>query len=91
MVSVRERPPAADGDEAGIAVFGEDHGCSPSVAFAQTRLILLPDMDPTVLSRRVHHIRIPHKGQTVMRFNCTMLETKKQRPQDQKIRGRATG
>src|SRR5919199_2517882 len=26
MVGVRERPPAADGDEAGVAVFGEDHG-----------------------------------------------------------------
>ena len=26
MVRVRERPPAADGDEAGVAVFGENHG-----------------------------------------------------------------
>ena len=26
MVGVRERPPAADGDEAGIAVFWQDHG-----------------------------------------------------------------
>ncbi|CAA9565831.1 MAG: hypothetical protein AVDCRST_MAG19-2243 [uncultured Thermomicrobiales bacterium] len=26
MVGVRERPPAANGDEAGVAVFGEDHG-----------------------------------------------------------------
>jgi hypothetical protein len=26
MVGVRERPPAADGDEAGVAIFGEDHG-----------------------------------------------------------------
>src|SRR5574341_2088120 len=25
MVGVRERPPAADGDEAGVAIFGEDH------------------------------------------------------------------
>jgi hypothetical protein len=35
MVGVRERPPAADGDEAGIAVFREDHGCTHSVASAQ--------------------------------------------------------
>ena len=35
MVGVRERPPAADGDEAGVAVFGEDHGCTCPVAFAQ--------------------------------------------------------
>ena len=28
MVGVRERPPAADGDEAGVAVFGEDQGCT---------------------------------------------------------------
>jgi hypothetical protein len=26
MIGVRERPPAADGDEAGVAGFGEDHG-----------------------------------------------------------------
>jgi hypothetical protein len=35
MVGVRERPPAADGDEAGVAVFGEDHGCTRPVASAQ--------------------------------------------------------
>jgi hypothetical protein len=35
MVRVRERPPAADGDEAGVAVFGEDHGCTRPVASAQ--------------------------------------------------------
>jgi len=26
MVGVRKRPPTADGDEAGVAIFGEDHG-----------------------------------------------------------------
>jgi hypothetical protein len=26
MVAVRERPSAADGDEAEVAVFGQDHG-----------------------------------------------------------------
>jgi hypothetical protein len=26
MVGVRKRPPAADGDEAGVTIFGEDHG-----------------------------------------------------------------
>jgi hypothetical protein len=26
MVGVRERPPAADGDEARVAVFWQDHG-----------------------------------------------------------------
>ncbi len=31
MVGVRERPPAADGDEAGVAVFGEDYGCTRPV------------------------------------------------------------
>ena len=35
MVGVRERPPAADGDEAGITVFGEDYGCTLPVASAQ--------------------------------------------------------
>src|SRR5256885_16639661 len=35
MVGVRERPPAADGDETGVAVFGEDHGCTRPVASAQ--------------------------------------------------------
>ena len=35
MVGVRKRPPAADGDEAGVAVFGEDHGCTRPVASAQ--------------------------------------------------------
>jgi hypothetical protein len=35
VVGVRERPPAADGDEAGVAVFGEDHGCTRPVASAQ--------------------------------------------------------
>ena len=34
MVGVRERPAAADGDEAGVAVFGEDHGCTRPVASA---------------------------------------------------------
>src|SRR5262249_38441079 len=29
MVGVCERPPAADGDEARVAVFREDHGCTP--------------------------------------------------------------
>jgi hypothetical protein len=29
VVGVRERSPPADGDEAGVAVFGEDHGCTP--------------------------------------------------------------
>jgi hypothetical protein len=28
MVGVRERPPAADGDEAGVAVFWQDHGAT---------------------------------------------------------------
>jgi hypothetical protein len=28
MVGVRERPPTADRDEAGVAVFREDHGCT---------------------------------------------------------------
>jgi hypothetical protein len=35
MVGVRERPPAADGDEAGVAVFGEDYGYTCPVASAQ--------------------------------------------------------
>ena len=35
MVGVRECPPAADGDEAGVAVFGENHGCTLPVASAQ--------------------------------------------------------
>jgi hypothetical protein len=26
MVGVRKRPPTANGDEAGVAIFGEDHG-----------------------------------------------------------------
>ena len=26
MVGVRKRPPTADGDEAGVAILGEDHG-----------------------------------------------------------------
>jgi hypothetical protein len=29
MVGVGERPPAADGDEARVAVFRQDHGCTP--------------------------------------------------------------
>jgi hypothetical protein len=35
MVAVRERSPAADGDEAGVAVFGKDHGGTRPVASAQ--------------------------------------------------------
>jgi hypothetical protein len=38
MVGVRERPAAADGDEAGVAVFGEDHGCTFLVASAQRQV-----------------------------------------------------
>ncbi len=30
MVGVGERPPAADGDETGVAIFGEDHSCITS-------------------------------------------------------------
>jgi hypothetical protein len=35
MVGVGERPPAADGDEARIALFREDHGCTLLLASAQ--------------------------------------------------------
>src|SRR3989440_11835823 len=35
MVGVCERPPAADGDEARVAVFREDHGCTLLLASAQ--------------------------------------------------------
>jgi hypothetical protein len=35
MVQIRERPTAADGDEARVAVFGEDHGFTCSVASAK--------------------------------------------------------
>src|SRR5437588_8387939 len=31
MVGVCERPPAANGDEARVAVFREDHGCTPFI------------------------------------------------------------
>src|SRR5512144_1005353 len=41
MVRVREHPPAAEGDEAGVAVFGEDHGCTRPVASARLRIIQL--------------------------------------------------
>jgi hypothetical protein len=34
-VRIRERPPAADGDEAGVAFFGENHGCMRPVASAR--------------------------------------------------------
>ncbi|MFN8487094.1 MAG: hypothetical protein U0350_05835 [Caldilineaceae bacterium] len=36
MVGVRERPPAADGDEAGVAVFGEDQGDTLSACLCPT-------------------------------------------------------
>ena len=35
MIGVRERSPAADGDEAGVAIFGDDHSCTRPVASAQ--------------------------------------------------------
>jgi len=35
MVGVCERPPAADGDQARVAVFREDHGCPLPRASAQ--------------------------------------------------------
>ena len=35
MVRIREHPPASDGDEAGVAVFGEDYGCTLPVASVQ--------------------------------------------------------
>ena len=35
MVGVRECSPASDGNEAGVAVFGEDHGCTRPVTSAQ--------------------------------------------------------
>jgi len=42
MVGVGERAPAADGDEARVAVFGEDHGCTCPVASAQRVAVQLP-------------------------------------------------
>ena len=40
MVSICEHPPAADGDEAGVALFRQDHDCTPSVASAQIIAII---------------------------------------------------
>src|SRR5690606_22386344 len=37
VVGVRERPPAADGDEAGGAVFGKDHGGNVPARASQHR------------------------------------------------------
>jgi hypothetical protein len=36
MVGVRERPPAADGDEAGVAVFWQDHDSTVPECICQT-------------------------------------------------------
>ena len=56
MVGVRERPPAADGDEAGVAVFGEDHGCTRPVASAQ-RLALPAALEKQARKRKPPKLR----------------------------------
>jgi len=63
MVGVRERPPAADGDEAGVAVFGEDHGCTRPVASAQ-RLALPAAGEKQARKRKPPKLRIKLQKRT---------------------------
>jgi hypothetical protein len=54
MVGVRERPPAADGDEARVAVFWQDHGSTVPECICPTwpgAMLVVPDRDATPIAR----------------------------------------